>query len=133
MANKRHYTVKQIETALREAHGFLSVAAERLGCTYHTVRNYINRYKSLQNLMEEINERELDFSENKLLSQIKEGNTTAIIFHLKCKGKSRGYIERQELEHTGKDGGPIQLNQFAGWTKEDLANFVLNGHKPASD
>lgn len=133
MANKRHYTVKQVSDALKESHGFLSVAAERLDCAYQTVRNYINRYKSLQNLMESLDEKELDFSESKLLSQIKEGNTTAIIFHLKCKGKNRGYIERQELEHTGKDGGPIQLNQFSGWTKEDLANFVLNGRKSTTD
>lgn len=102
MANKRHYTAKQIEIAIRESRGFLSVAAERLGCTYQTVSNYIKRYKTLQEVLDSINERELDLTENKLLSQIKEGNTTAIIFYLKCKGKKRGYVEKSEVEHTGE-------------------------------
>lgn len=109
MADKEHFTVKQVGDALKEARGFLSVAADRLGCTYQTIRNYINRHKTLQEILEALDEKEVDFSESKLLSQIKEGNITAIIFHLKCKGKKRGYIERNEVEHTGKDGGPIQI------------------------
>ena len=39
----------------------------------------------------------LDFAESQLHKQIQEGNTTATIFLLKTKGKSRGYIERQEI------------------------------------
>ncbi len=122
-----------IEKALREAKGFLSVVADRLGCTYQTVCNYISRYEQLQKVQEEINEKMIDFSENKLLSQINEGNTTAIIFHLKCKGKKRGYVERQELEHTGKDGGPIKIesNPFAGWTRGELAEYIKSGTRPA--
>jgi hypothetical protein len=33
---------------------------------------------------------------------MKDGNMTAIIFYLKTQGKSRGYVERQEV--TGADG-----------------------------
>ena len=33
--------------------------------------------------------------------QIKDGNTTATIFYLKTKGKSRGYIETQEVIANG--------------------------------
>ena len=42
----------------------------------------------------------LDTSENKLLELIKQGNITAIIFHLKTKGRSRGYNESTQLEIT---------------------------------
>ena len=35
-----------------------------------------------------------------------EGNITAIIFTLKTLGKSRGYVERQEV--TGAEGKPVE-------------------------
>ena len=36
---------------------------------------------------------------------MRKGNITAIIFTLKTIGKSRGYVERQEV--TGADGGAV--------------------------
>ena len=47
-------------------------------------------------------EGDIDAAETALKRQILDGNTTAIIFYLKTKGKNRGYVERQEL--TGIDG-----------------------------
>ena len=109
MADKEHFTVEQVEKALRASGGFISSAAKKLNCNWSTINNYIKRYKQLQKVLEEISESSLDFSESKLLSQINEGNTTAIIFHLKCKGKKRGYVERTENEHSGPGGGPIMI------------------------
>ena len=51
---------------------------------------YASQVKALENIV-------LDFAESELHKQIKDGNTTATIFLLKTKGKSRGYIERQEV------------------------------------
>jgi len=42
----------------------------------------------------------LDYAESQLFKQVAKGDTTAVIFLLKCKGKKRGYIDRAELDLT---------------------------------
>jgi len=57
------------------------------------------------NFAEEIEEREeglLDFSESKLFSMIDKEVPSAVIFHLKTKGRKRGYVEH--VEHSIPDG-----------------------------
>lgn len=44
------------------------------------------------------NDISLDHSEYELVKQINKGNITAIIFHLKTKGKGRGYVEGSEID-----------------------------------
>jgi len=46
-------------------------------------------------------ERFVDFAEDALTKKINAGDTTAIIFALKTKGKKRGYVEKSEVEHGG--------------------------------
>ena len=40
----------------------------------------------------------LDYAQTQLQGLIKANNVIATIFFLKCKGKSRGYTEKQEIE-----------------------------------
>ena len=62
----------------------------------------IKRSPELREVAEQAAETLTDLAEQELYKLIKQGDKPAIIFYLKCKGKDRGYIERQEL--TGKDG-----------------------------
>ena len=42
----------------------------------------------------------LDYAESQLFKRVAKGDTTAIIFLLKCRGKKRGYVERAEMDLT---------------------------------
>lgn len=98
-------TSKQIIEALDANGGFTSKAAEVLGMTYQAVNRRINKNEKIKAAYNAIKESHLDFAESKLMSLIKGGNLGAICFYLKCQGKHRGWVERQEV--TGGDGGPI--------------------------
>jgi hypothetical protein len=93
---------KAIIEALRLNQGFISKTAEMLDMSPTNLCNYIRRDAKLQQVRDEVRSKLLDFTENKLIEKIKEGEGWAICFALKCLGKERGYVER--LEHTGEGG-----------------------------
>lgn len=106
MANRPRYTNKQIEDALRKGAGLRTAAANILGCSPSTITNYLDRSEELNAVLAEIKNQHLDLAESKLLTAIKSGNMTAIIFFLKTIGRHRGYSER--IEMSGPDGKPVQ-------------------------
>jgi hypothetical protein len=90
-----------IEQAIVKAFGNLSAASKSLGVDRVSLYKWIEQDGLEQAVVEGRNSR-LDFVEGKLDQKIDGGDTTAIIFFLKTQGKSRGYVERQEI--TGADG-----------------------------
>ena len=52
--------------------------------------------------IDEAREGLLDIAERSLADKIATGNLGAIIFYLKCQGKNRGYVEKQETELSGQ-------------------------------
>jgi hypothetical protein len=111
--SERRYSAQQVADAIREARGFVTVAAEKLGCHRATVQRYINDYATVKEAVEDSREKRHDYVENKLMSAINDGNVTAIIFYLKTQCKDRGYVER--TEHTGEAGGAIRIEYVNDW------------------
>lgn len=68
--------------------------------------------------VEEVQEYTVDVAESELHKLIKAGETTAIIFYLKTKGKKRGYVERQEL--VGAEGKDL----FASKSDSELLSMM---------
>ena len=98
MARKKQFTAEEVAQAVKKAQGFVTVAARALGCTTRTIHNYRNTYKLVAEAFDESRETHLDFVEGKLMQQIKAGNIAGIIFYLKTQGRTRGYIERSQVE-----------------------------------
>ena len=56
--------------------------------------------------VEEIHEQTLDFVESRLHKLIQEGSVPSTIFYLKTRGRSRGYVESQEITMREPDKKP---------------------------
>ena len=91
-------TKAQIAKALQAHNGLYSNTARALGVTYNAIQQRVKGDPELMQIVEDVTTRMLDRAENKLYQKINAGNMTAIIFYLKCKGKDRGYVEKQQLE-----------------------------------
>ncbi len=89
---------------------FLQVYREK-GCNISATCDAVNisrtafykakkEHPSFAEGIDEVNESLIDYAESMLMSNIKDGKETSIIFYLKTKGKERGYVERVEQEVT---------------------------------
>lgn len=91
--------------AYQQSAGILQPACDAVGISRKTVWEWRNKDQVFADRYNEVTDIALDFAESALMRQINAGDTTAIIFYLKCKGKERGYIEKQKIEaavnHTG--------------------------------
>lgn len=106
--NAPRLTVKQVANALVKTGGRVMEAAKILKCNFKTIYKMIDKDNRLQILKQDLEELHLDAAESSLMSQIKKGNLTAIIFFLKCKGKRRGWIEdERNVTHISK---PVIFN-----------------------
>ena len=98
-SNKKQHTKKAILTALEKSLGVVTTACRQVGINRTTYYKYLKEDKEFAKQVKDIENIALDFAESQLHKQISEGNTTATIFLLKTKGKSRGYVERSEIVH----------------------------------
>ena len=118
ISKKREATCQNIIEALTKTHGLLSFAAKKAGVSYRTINRYANDFPSVKQAVDDAKESMTDFAEGRLFEKIDKGDTASIIFYLKTKGKSRGYIEKQEIEHSGNIGTAEELSD------DELATIV---------
>ena len=99
----KHNKKEDLLQALEKALGVVSTACKKVGIGRATFYRWLKEDKDFSEEVQAIQDVALDFAESKLFEQIQDGSTAATIFYLKTKGKRRGYVERQELEHSGGD------------------------------
>ena len=137
---KPRYTKSRITTALRSTDGFVSYAAASLGCTEQTLYNAFKRWPDLKEELNMIREGHIDMAEHSLIKQVKDGNTAATIFMLKCLAKKRGYIEQPQANlHLHAEAGSgtwadildrqIQAGRIDRHTGEVVDAEIVDGKK----
>lgn len=89
-------SIKKIVEVYRKKGCNISATCEALGISRQSFYNYKDSSEKLREQIEEADEAILDFAESKLMEHIDNGDVTSLIFFLKTKGKSRGYVERTE-------------------------------------
>ncbi len=88
---------KEVESKLRELSGNFAAVGRALGVTRQAVCIFVNKRPNLKAVTEECRETFVDNVESAIYKEALNGNVTAQIFILKTLGKSRGYVERQEV------------------------------------
>ena len=89
--------------ALKETGGLVTSATKKVGVgsrnTIFLWRRQDPKFDAdFQETLAEATEMTLDLAESALLKNIKNGDIKAIKFYLSCKGKSRGYDIKQEID-----------------------------------
>lgn len=100
--NKIQQKKNALIEALTQTLGVVTSACKIAGIDRTMFYDYYNSDEKFAQKVRDIQEVAVDFAESKLYEQIKDNNTTATIFYLKTRGKHRGYVERQEIEHSGE-------------------------------
>lgn len=100
--NRTEQSKKKALDALTESLGVVSTACDIAKISRTQFYHWLNEDEEFKKAVDEMEEVAIDFAESALHKQIKSGIPVSTIFYLKTRGKKRGYIERQEIEHSGE-------------------------------
>jgi len=111
--------------SLRNNLGNITLSCEEVGVNRSTYYSLMEKNAEFKSEVDEIQNMCIDVVENALFRNVRAGDTTAIIFYLKTKGRKRGYTERQELDLTSK-GESIKQPPAIIVQNEDQKTALLN-------
>src|SRR4051812_9583839 len=101
---KKPLTVPDVIEAIQESRGNLATVGRRFGGTRQAVSHFCLAHPTCKAAHDEAREVMLDAAEDVLYQKVLEGSTPELLFFLKTQGRSRGYIERAEVDHRGSIG-----------------------------
>lgn len=98
--NKTDTIKKKMLEALEKSLGIVTDACKKVKINRDTHYEWMKKDPQYKAAVDSLSDLAIDFAESKLHTSIRNGSDTAIIFYLKTKGKKRGYIEKQEIDHS---------------------------------
>ena len=102
LEDRRTKWKEQFLESLKLKFGNATEAAKAIGITRQAAYAWRREDEVFAEAWDEVNEGLKDFAESKLLINISRGKEASIFFFLKCRAKERGYIERVDINHSGK-------------------------------
>lgn len=106
--------------ALTKSLGIVSSACQAVKMSRKTHYEWLKDDPEYKAQVEDIANVELDFVVSKLHKRINEGSDAAIIYYLKCKGKSRGYSSGDGSAQPNEKEFP----EFENMTDEQLNDYI---------
>jgi hypothetical protein len=116
---------KEVAEKLVEHHGNMAAVGRALGCKRSSVRAFIVKHPDLLAICEDMHESMKDNAVTSLHRAVLAGESWAVCFFLKTQAKDRGYIEKQEFEHSGNIGGRLEVSEVVVTTRQEAA-AILN-------
>jgi|AntAceMinimDraft_11_1070367.scaffolds.fasta_scaffold02147_13 hypothetical protein len=110
---------KAMVRAIHQTLGNVTASTRAVGIDRKTHYLWMEQDEKYRLACEEAVEIDLDFSEAALRKNIQNGKEASIIFHLKTKGKHRGYIETQHNLNT-----EITKNDMKEKSVEELLRII---------
>lgn len=92
---------KKFLKALEEGSGIQAYALDMCKLSRNTVNTWKHEDEEFAQKCRDIEDNCIDRVEAKLLEKINDGDITAIIFYLKTKGKSHGYVQQVDQNIIG--------------------------------
>ena len=100
-SKSQRITKKALIAAIKAHGGNVAAVARELECTRKNLYAWFERNPDVQQARDDAREDFKDIVEAEALKQIKGGNTAMISLALKTKVRDRGWVEKQEVEHSG--------------------------------
>lgn len=126
--NKVDTIKKKLLGQLQQCKGTITTACINSGISRTTFYEYYNLDSDFRDKVMEVQEASIDHVENMLMKKIDEGDTTAIIFYLKTKGRKRGYNEKLIIEETVKQTQANEID-YSLLSTETLLEIIEVGCK----
>lgn len=102
---------KKVKDAIKDSGGVMAAVAQKCGVTRQSIWRFFHKKgnENFLEMLEQADESMTDIAENKMNIKIADGHWPAIKFRLESKGSKRGFVAKQEIEHS-METTPIQIN-----------------------
>lgn len=100
-------TRKSFLKAVKGTGGIQLAIAEKLNCERTALWKFLNKHPELRERLDQERESIVDMAEGALFSHVKNKERWATKYVLSTLGRQRGYVKKQEIEHTGDN--PVKL------------------------
>lgn len=130
MANTKQRKQRMLE-CLEKHLGIVTTAAKDAGIDRATHYRWMESDSEYKNAVDALEDVALDFAEQCLFDQMRDGTPASTIFYLKYRARKRGYVDRKEL--TGKDGEPLIRHVDPSKLSTETIREILNAQADDDD